>query len=129
MLRSWLFLGFFASVGLVACSSAPTEGENGEDGAEEEVASSEAALSLKRSKRDYCCITRQAGTLLQCKRMRDYRDELGRISAKATCEKWYVTIGTDGLGGGTNAGNRDYDLVSASCDNRDECSRTLLPTL
>ena len=128
MIRTWMIPGVFAFVSLAARSGAPTEGVEGAE-LDDESASSEDAISLKRSKRDYCCIVRQAGTLLQCKRQRDYRDELGRINARATCEKWFVTIGTDGLGGGSNAGDRDYDLVSANCNNRDECSGTLLPTL
>lgn len=77
---------------------------------EQETEESSHAL-ISRSKRDYCCIFTDYVGRNSCRKIRDYRDELGRLSARNNCQG-NPFVGTSW---------EQYTLVSASCSDRPEC--------
>ncbi len=124
MLRSLLVTGLLAGLTLVACGAA--DDTRSDDDAQSQ-GSTEEAFSLKRSKRDYCCIKKAldvVGTerVAHCHRIRDYRDEVGRASARTNCEGFHVDLTSPSIGFGAAPGSPvNHDLVAATCDDRPEC--------
>lgn len=86
----------------VGCGSAP---------ADDAGQQSEEELSFSRSKRDYCCFAKNdVGSVMSCRAIRDYRDEIGRLSALNNCQSTFM--GSDW---------QSHELVSATCSDRPEC--------
>ncbi|MFW7380592.1 MAG: hypothetical protein ACOH5I_17400 [Oligoflexus sp.] len=91
---------------------------NDEANSMEEI--NEVKWSFKRSKRDYCCVEapndNNFNEVGQCANIRDYRDELGRQSAKAKCKGFCIGQACPDFPEKHNV------LRSAKCLNLPECN-------
>ncbi len=110
--------------------SVSQQGASSDDDASDSAAvdSDGKADLFSRRKRDYCCL--KYGTsvydgqdvLVRCKNIRDYRDEVGHVSAQVKCKGFSVSMSGDGMPG-VGFGDPKSKLERGNCGDREDCAR------